>query len=56
VKTELETAKKNPGGGEALTGHTNGKAFTVKKSPSGSYTGALPSTTPAPATGTTTTK
>ncbi|HET9471521.1 MAG TPA: hypothetical protein VFO24_10480 [Usitatibacter sp.] len=51
VKTELETAKKNPGGGETLTGHTNGKAFTVKKAPNGAYTGAVPSTPP-PATGT----
>lgn len=51
VKTELEAIKKNPtGGGETLTGKTNGKSFTVKKSPNGSYTGALPSTTPAPAT------
>jgi hypothetical protein len=50
VKTELEAAKKNPAGGETLTGHTNGKAFTVKKAPNGSYTGAVPSTTPAPTT------
>ena len=56
VKTELETAKKSPSGGETLTGHTNGKAYTVKKAPNGSYTGAIPSTTPAPATGTTTKK
>jgi len=49
VKTELEAAKKSPGG-ETLTGTTNGKKFTVKKSPSGSYTGAIPSTTtPTPA-------
>ena len=45
VKTELEAAKKSPGGEETLTGTTNGKKFTVKKSPSGSYTGALPTTT-----------
>jgi hypothetical protein len=45
VKTELEAAKKSPGGGETLTGTTNGKKFTVKKSPGGSYTGAISSTT-----------
>jgi hypothetical protein len=56
VKKELEAAKKNPGGGETFTGHTNGKAFTVKKAPNGSYTGAVPSTTPAPVTGSTTKK
>jgi hypothetical protein len=49
VKTELEAAKKNPTGGETLTGTTNGKKFTVKKSPNGNYTGALPTTTPSPA-------
>src|ERR1700719_3349808 len=35
VKTELEAAKKSPAGGETLTGTTNGKKFTVQKSPSG---------------------
>jgi hypothetical protein len=49
VKTELEAAKKRSGG-ETLTGHTNGKAFTVKKAPNGRYTGVVPSTTPAPTT------
>ena len=56
VQKEFEAAKKNPSGGETFTGHTNGKAFTVKKAPNGSYTGAVPSTTPPPATGTTTKK
>jgi hypothetical protein len=56
LKTELEAVKKGPSGGETLTGKTNGKSFTVKKAPNGSYTSAVPSTTPAPATGTTTTK
>jgi hypothetical protein len=54
VKKELEAAKKNPSGGETLTGKTNGKAVTVQKAPNGSYT--VPATTPAPATGTTITK
>ena len=54
VQKELEAAKKNPSGGETFTGKTNGKPITVKKAPNGSYT--TPSTTPAPATGTTTTK
>ncbi len=37
---------------------TNGKTYTVKKSPSGAFTGTQITTTPAPATstGTTTTK
>jgi hypothetical protein len=55
IKKELEALKKSPSG-ETLTGHTNGKAFTVKQSSNGSYTGAVPTTTPAPAGGTTTTK
>jgi hypothetical protein len=56
LKTELEAVKKNPSGGGALTGKTNGKNVSVKKAPNGSYTVVSPSTTPAPATGTTTTK
>jgi hypothetical protein len=56
LKKELEAVKKSPSGGEALTGSTNGKTFTVNKAPNGNYTGALPTTTPAPAGGTTTTK
>jgi hypothetical protein len=50
IKRELETLKKNPSGTEeALTGTTNGKTYTVNKSPNGNYTGAVPTTTPAPA-------
>jgi hypothetical protein len=48
LKRELEELKKG-GGEETLTGTTNGKTFTVKKSGNGSYTGPIP-------TGTTTTK
>jgi hypothetical protein len=34
VKKELEAAKKNPNGGETLSGKTNGKPITVTKAPS----------------------
>jgi hypothetical protein len=45
LKQELEALKKNPNGNEeTLTGHTNGKAFTVKGGANGTYTGAVPTT------------
>lgn len=56
VKTELETVKKAPSGGETFTTTTNGKTYAVKKAPNGSYTGTQITTTPAPSKGTTTTK
>jgi len=41
-ETRFESLKKNPsGGGEALTGRTNGKTYTVKPSPGGGYTGTI---------------
>jgi hypothetical protein len=55
VAKELEAAKKNPSGGETRTANLNGKTVPVRKAPNGSYT-VVPSTTPPPATGTTTTK
>jgi hypothetical protein len=49
LKQELEALKKNPTGKEeTLTGHTNGKAFTVKTGPNGTLTGTVPTTTPVP--------
>ena len=53
VKTELEAAKKNPAGGETLTGTTNGKTYTVKSNGKGGYSGVVPqgtSTTPGSST------
>jgi hypothetical protein len=45
LKQEFESLKKNPSGGELLTGTTNGKAYTVKPSPGGGYTGTIPTST-----------
>jgi hypothetical protein len=45
LKQEFEALKKNPQAGEVLTGTTNGKAYTVKPSPGGGYTGTIPTTT-----------
>jgi hypothetical protein len=56
LKNELEAVKKSPSGEQTLTGTTNGKTFTVNKTPTGGYTGKIPTSTPAPATSTTTTK
>jgi hypothetical protein len=52
VQNELAALKKSPGG-ETLTGTTNGKTYTVKSGPGGTYTGVVPSTTPTPAPSTT---
>jgi hypothetical protein len=50
LKTELAALKKNPSGlPETATATTNGKAFTVKSSGTGSYTGTVPATTTPPA-------
>jgi hypothetical protein len=51
VQGELAALKKSPGGGETLTGTTNGKTYTVKGGSGGTYTGTVPSGTvsiPAP--------
>jgi hypothetical protein len=49
LKTELAAIRKNPtGGGETLTGTTNGKTYTVKPGGKGTYTGTVPATTPTP--------
>ncbi|HWX95325.1 MAG TPA: hypothetical protein VNZ01_00620 [Solirubrobacteraceae bacterium] len=49
VKTELAALRKSPSaGGETLTATTNGKAYTVKPGPNGTYTGTVPQTTPSP--------
>jgi hypothetical protein len=45
LKTELVALRKSPSGGETLTGTTNGKTYTVKPGPNGSYTGIVPTTT-----------
>jgi hypothetical protein len=55
VKTELAEVKKYPNGGQPLVTTTNGKVYTVKKAPNGSYT-SVGAPTPAPATTTTTKK
>jgi hypothetical protein len=57
LKTELAALKKNPSGGasagETLTATTNGKTYTVKPGPNGTFTGTAPTTsTPAPTTST----
>jgi hypothetical protein len=56
VKTELETVKKNPTGGETLTTTTNGTTYTGKASGSSGFVGTAVKTTPAPAKGSSTTK
>jgi hypothetical protein len=48
LKQEFEALKKNPSAGEALTGTTNGKAYTVKPAPGGGYTGTIPTSTAPP--------
>jgi hypothetical protein len=49
--------RKNPsGGGETLTGTSNGKAYTLKQGSNGRFTSTLPSTAPATTTPATTTK
>jgi len=49
VKTELEAAKKSPTGGETFTTTTNGKTYTGKAGPNGTFTGTVATPTPAPA-------
>lgn len=58
VKTELEAAKKVPGGsGEIFTTTTNGTVVTGRTGPNGTFSGTAVTTTPAPAkTSTTKTK
>jgi hypothetical protein len=55
LKTELAALKKGPGGGETLTTTTNGKTYTGKTSPGGTFTGTV-STPKPPPSGTSTTK
>jgi hypothetical protein len=50
LKTELAALRKSPSGGEAVTGTSNGKAYTLKRGPNGSLTSTVPSTTPAATT------
>jgi hypothetical protein len=46
LKTELAQLRKSPtGAGETLTATTNGKAYTVKSGPNGTFTGTVPKTT-----------
>jgi hypothetical protein len=49
LKTELAAIRKSPGGGETVTGTTNGKTYALKKGPNGTFTSAVP-TTPATTT------
>jgi hypothetical protein len=49
VKTELESVKKNPGGGETFTTTTNGTVYTGKANGSGGFQGTAVTTTPQPA-------
>ena len=49
LKTELAALKNNPSGAETLTTTTNGKTYTGKAGPSGSFTGTVSTPTPAPA-------
>ena len=56
LKTELAAVKANPTGGETFTTTTNGKTYTGKTGPNGTFTGnAASSATPPPA-GTSSTK
>jgi hypothetical protein len=56
LKTELAAVKANPTGGETFTTTTNGKTYTGKTGPNGTFTGnAVSSATPPPA-GTSSTK
>jgi hypothetical protein len=52
LKTELAALRKAPAGaagGEVLTATTNGKTYTVKPGPNGTFTGSVPAPkTPAP--------
>jgi hypothetical protein len=48
LKTELAALRKSPtgaAGGETLTATTNGKTYTVKPGPNGTFTGTVPATT-----------
>jgi hypothetical protein len=56
VKTELETVKKNPEGGETLTTTTNGTTYTGKPDGKGGFVGTEVQKTPQPAKTSTTAK
>jgi hypothetical protein len=49
LKTELAARKLSPSGNETLTTTTNGKTYTGKAGPNGTFTGTVATTTPAPA-------
>jgi hypothetical protein len=49
LKTELTAVKNNPSGGETFTTTTNGKTYTGKTGPNGTFTGAVSTPTPPPA-------
>jgi hypothetical protein len=53
VKSELESVKKSPEGGETLTTTTNGTTYTGKANGSGGFQGTAVKTTPQPAKTTT---
>jgi hypothetical protein len=46
LKTELAALRKSPGGGETVTGTSNGKTYTLKHGSNGSFTSTAPPTTP----------
>jgi hypothetical protein len=56
VETELAEIRHNPSGEKTYTTVTNGKTYALKKAPNGSFTGTQITTTPAPATTSTTKK
>jgi hypothetical protein len=49
LKAELAKIKLHPSGGETLTTTTNGKTYTGKAGPNGTFTGTVATPTPAPA-------
>jgi hypothetical protein len=54
LKTELAALKSNPSGGETFTTTTNGKTYTGKTGPNGTFTGNVVSTPTPPPAGTST--
>jgi hypothetical protein len=56
LKTELAALKSNPSGAETLTTTTNGKTYTGKAGPNGTFTATVSTPTPPPAGSTPTKK
>jgi hypothetical protein len=56
LKSELESIKLNPSGGETLTTTTNGKTYTGKSTANGTFTGTVETKTTPAATSTSTAK